>query len=251
MFRKDYRSQGLYTRAILRAGLVKADDALGKGVRHLRCRASQNLQKARDPQSTAGLAGERDLAARRNSWGNVFFDRPRFAEWDFHPTGRLSFEFERVYLFGSAVPRRSFRDAKVQRLENMASDIGVGIAVLAAAKTEQRLKREAGQRRIEEEWRQRELAARVKHIEDRRAAGLGAILVELNELDRLRRLISMLAEEVPAEPTPRLSAFLTRAKEHLAKCEARLSAQAIEGRFAEEHLFGDDDDHDFTPSRWY
>jgi hypothetical protein len=47
---------------------------------------------------------KRDLAARRNSWGNVFLDKPRFAEWDFHPTGRLSFEFERVYLFGSAVP---------------------------------------------------------------------------------------------------------------------------------------------------
>lgn len=192
---------------------------------------------------------KRDLAARRNSWGNVFLDKPRFAEWDFHPTGRLSFEFERVYLFGSAVPRRSFRDAKVQRLENMASDIGVG--VLAAAKTEQRLKREAEQRRIEEEWRRRELAARVKHIEDRRAAGLGAILVELDELDRLRRLISMLAEEVPAEPTPRLSAFLAWAKDHLAKREGRLSAQALEDRFATEHLFGDDDDHDFTSSRWY
>lgn len=194
---------------------------------------------------------KRDLAARRNSWGNVFLDRPRFAEWDFHPTGRLSFEFERVYLFGSAVPRRSFRDAKVQRLENMASEIGVGIAVLAAAKTEQRLKREAEQRRIEEEWRRRELEARVKHIEDRRAAGLGAILVELDELDRLRRLISMLAEEVPAEPTPRLSAFLAWAKDHLAKREGRLSTQALEDRFAAEHLFGDDDDHNFTSSRWY
>jgi len=133
----------------------------------------------------------------------------------------------------------------------MASDIGVGIAVLAAAKTEQRFKREAEQRRIEKEWRRRELAARVKHIEDRRAAGLGAILVELDELDRLRRLIRMLAEEVPAEPTQRLSAFLDWAKDHLAKREGRLSAQALEDRFATEHLFGDDDDHDFMSSRWY
>ena len=109
-------------------------------------------------------------------------------------------------------------------LENLASDIGVGIAVLAAAKTEQRLKREAEQRRIEEEWRRRELAARVKHIDDRRAAGLGAILVELDELDRLRRLISMLAEEVPAEPTRRLSAFLAWAKEHLGARSTTFSA---------------------------
>jgi hypothetical protein len=41
----------------------------------------------------------------------------------------------------------------------------------------------------------------------------------------------MLKAEVSAEPPPRLSAFLAWAKEHLAKREARISAQAIEGRF--------------------
>lgn len=61
----------------------------------------------------------------------------------------------------------------------------------------------------------------------------------------------MLIAEIPAEPTPRLSAFLAWAKDHLAKREARFSAQAFEDRFAAEHLFGNDDDHDFTPSRWY
>lgn len=195
---------------------------------------------------------KRDLAARRNGWDSVFFDRPRFPEWDYHPTGQLSFEFEQVYVLGGGTaPRRSFRDAKIQRLENMASEIGVGLAVLAAAKTEQRLKREAEERRREEERRRRELAERAKHIEDRRIAGLGAILAELDELDRLRRLIAMLTTEVPAEPTPRLSTFLSWARDHLAKREALLSAQAIEDRFAAEHLFGDDDDHAFTPSRWY
>jgi hypothetical protein len=78
---------------------------------------------------------KRDRAARLNSWDNIFFDKPQFPEWDFHPTGQLSFELEQVYVFGrGSSPRRSFRDAKVQRLENMASDIAVGLAVLAAAK---------------------------------------------------------------------------------------------------------------------
>ena len=132
----------------------------------------------------------------------------------------------------------------------MASDIAVGLAVLAAAKTEDRLRREAEQRRIEEERRRRELAARVKHVEDRRTAGLAAVLAELAELDRLRRLIAMLTEEAAAGPSPRLSAFLAWTREHLAKREARLSPQAIEDRFDVERLFGDDDDHGFMPSRW-
>ncbi|MGB3898003.1 MAG: hypothetical protein WA973_05550 [Mesorhizobium sp.] len=194
---------------------------------------------------------KRDRAARRNSWDDVFFDRPRFPEWDYHPTGQLSFEFEQVYVFQGSAPRRSFRDAKVQRLENMASDIAVGLAVLAAAKTEDRLRREAEQQRIEEERRRRELAARIKHVEDRRTAGLAEVLSELDELDRLRRLIAMLTEKIPAEHSPRLSAFLAWTREHLAQREARLSPQAIEDRLAEERLFGDDDDYGFTPSRWY
>lgn len=132
----------------------------------------------------------------------------------------------------------------------MATDIAVGLAVLSAAKTEERLKREAEQRRIEEERRRREVAARSQHTEDRRTAGLDAILSELDELDRLRRLISMLTTEVTAEPTPRLSAFLDWAREHLEKRESRLSAEAIEDRFEAERLFGDDDDHGFIPSRW-
>lgn len=193
---------------------------------------------------------KRDQAVHRNRWDSIVFDRPRFPEWDYHPTGQLSFEFEQVYVYRGAGPRRSFRDAKTQRLENMASDIAVGLAVLAAAKTEERLKREAEQRRADEERRRRELVARAKHIEDRRAAGLGSILAELDELDQLRRLITMLTDEVRAEPTPRLSTFLGWAKDHLTKREARLSAQAIEDRFAAEHLFGDDDDHAFSPPRW-
>jgi hypothetical protein len=60
----------------------------------------------------------------------------------------------------------------------------------------------------------------------------------------------MLTAEIPVGPTPRLSTFLAWAKEHLAMREARLSAQAIEDRFTAERLFGDNDDHAWTPSKW-
>ncbi len=231
------------------AHLKSETEAIGFSISELVKRESHVLTDAERAKQEAWQR-KRDLAARRNAWDAVFVDKPRFPEWDYHPTGQLSFEFEQVYVLGGMAPRRSFRDAKIQRLENMASEIGVGLAVLASAKTEQRLKREAERRRAEEERQRRERAARIKHIEDRRNAGLGAVLTELDELDRLRRLIVMLATEILAEPTPRLSTFLAWAKEHLAKREARLSAQAIEHRFAAEQLFGDTDDHAFVPSGW-
>lgn len=138
-----------------------------------------------------------------------------------------------------------------QRLEGMASVIAVGLAVLAVAKREDRSRREVEQRQREEEQQRREKLARIKHIEDRRTAGLGAILKELEELDRLRHLIAMLTRDVVESPSPRVTALLAWAKEHLAKREARLSGQEIERRLAAEHLFGDDDDHAFRPSGWY
>jgi hypothetical protein len=61
----------------------------------------------------------------------AFLARPRFPEWDYHPASGLSFEFE-LYVLGGSAPRRSFRDARIQRLANMVSEIAVGLAVLAA-----------------------------------------------------------------------------------------------------------------------
>jgi hypothetical protein len=108
----------------------------------------------------------------------------------YHPIGQLSFEFEQVYVFRGSAPRRSFRDAKVQRLENMASDIAVGLAVLAAAKTEERLRREVEQRRIEEERRRRELAVR------RISPLFLKLTVDLLDLDRSSILADSLLEGV-------------------------------------------------------
>src|SRR3546814_4006555 len=101
---------------------------------------------------------------------DVTFSRLRRPEWDYHPTGKLSFELEHRYLLAGS-PRRSFRDAKIQRLETMASDIAVGIAVLAAAKKEDRLRREEQAREREEARRQRALVLRSRHVEERREIG--------------------------------------------------------------------------------
>ena len=196
-------------------------------------------------------AWERKYAVglRRESWA-ALSAKPNFPDWDHRPTGNLSIEFEHIYLFGRVSPRRSFRDGKTQRLENMASDIGVGLAVIAAAKTERRLEREAEQRKMEEARLQRELAARIRHIEERRVSGLSEIMLELDELDRLRRLLRMLSAEGVAGPTPRVSTFLEWANARLAKLESRFSATAIESRFEAARLFGDTDDHAFVSSRW-
>jgi len=185
------------------------------------------------------------------SWDDDFsFSSLRGPEWDYHPTGLLVFELEHSYLLGGS-PRRSFKDAKVQRIENMASDIAVGIAVLAAAKKDDHVKREEQARQREEERRLRELALRRDHIAERRGKAPDEVLEEMASLDRLRRLVANLRSEELSGSTGRVTEFLGLAERRLASREAALSADGLDQRFEKDRLFGDDDDHAFRPPYGY
>lgn len=150
----------------------------------------------------AAWQAKQDRYLKTDPWSAMSFDWPIIPEWDYRPSGRLSIEFERVYVWGGDSPRRSFRDAKVQRLERMASDIAVGMAVLFAAKAAERERRAAEQVRADEARRRRELEARAKHIEERRGAAVGAILSELHDLKRLRVQLALLERQMEEAPTP-------------------------------------------------
>lgn len=174
----------------------------------------------------------------------------RRPEWDYHPSGQLAFELDQFYLLGTS-PRRSFKDAKIQRIENMASDIVVGIAVLAAAKKVDHLKREEQARQRKEERRQRELLLRKQHIAERRDTALNDVLEEMAALDRLRRLVAGLQAERITSVGDRVTIFLTLAELRLADRESALSAGGLEKRFEKQKLFGEDDDHAFRPPSGY
>lgn len=182
---------------------------------------------------------------RRGGWDVLSLpDRPRFPEWDYVPTGQLSLEMQAFYIYGSS-PRRSFRDAKIQRLEKMAGDIVVGVHVLAAALREDRLRREAADRQRREAEERRERALRERHVRERRNAALDHLLQEIGELDRLRRLMTALHSELGDRPSGRVREFMMFAKERVHESEQALRATGLSAWFETERLFGDDDDHDF------
>jgi len=196
-------------------------------------------------------AARKQRARRWNapgSWDDDDFSLSflRGPEWDYHPTGLLAFELEHSYLLGGS-PRRSFRDAKVQRIENIAGDIAVGMAVLAAARKDDHVRRERQARQREEERRLRELAFRRDHIAERRGRALDEVLEEMAALDRLRRMVGNLRGEEMSESAGRVAAFLALAERRLASREAALSADGLEQRFEKNRLFGDNDDHGFRP----
>lgn len=190
---------------------------------------------------------KQEARQHRNSWSSFGFDRPRFPEWDHACTGLLKLEFETVYVMCGRSPRRSFSDAKIQRLEEMSGEIAVGLAILSAAKSEEGRRREAQYKAHEEERRRRQEALKDDYIAERRSGALEEILAELNALRHLRTLLDELKRAQTTQDTVRLREFLRWAHEELSRREAALSASGLEERFLAAHLFGDDDDHGFRP----
>lgn len=174
-----------------------------------------------------------------------------FPEWDHACTDRLKLEFEAVYVQAGRSPRRSFSDAKVQRLEDMSGEIAVGLAVLAAAKSEEDRRREAQHRAYEEERHRRQEALRSKHIVERRSGALDEILAELGNLQRLRVLLDDLAKTQTTPDASRVLEFVRWARGELSRREAALTPIGLEERFVAAHLFGDDDDHHFRAPHLY
>lgn len=200
-----------------------------------------------EPEQAKLAAWEKrhEKVLRRGGWEALMLpDRPRFAEWDYAPTGLLSLEMEAPYLYRGS-PRRSFRDAKIQRLEMMAADIVVGVHVLAAAMKEDLRRREEVERQRREAQERRERALRERHILERRDAALGDLLQQVEELDRLRRLVASLEAELRGGAHGRVGRFITFARARLEEQEQALQTEGLSARFETERLFGDDDDHDF------
>lgn len=194
---------------------------------------------------------ERERKRReRDGWFSSHLFRSRFPEWDYIPSGQLSFELEEIYFSTGTAPRRVFKDGKVQRLEKMADEIAVGIVVYAAARKEKRRQDEEWQRRCAEEQRLREIAQRRAHVEKRRSEELDAVLLDLEKLEHLRALVNSLRAGLTTKAEGRIAEFVRWAGLQLQQAEKQLDAQGLHQRFESKRIFGDDDDHGFYPNRW-
>jgi hypothetical protein len=192
---------------------------------------------------------KRRARARRSLWQRYTEPWPVFPQWDYRPTGQLAIELSEVR--GELRPRSTFRDGKVQRFETMASDVAVAVSVIAAAKTDERLKREAWEQKRKDERDRRDDGLRAEHIQERRMAEFGTILSDLEKLDRMRQLVTALSSQLASSDAARVGNFVKWANGRLAELEAASSAGSLEKKFEEARLFGDDDDHKFVSPPFY
>lgn len=159
----------------------------------------------------------------------------------------MAFELH-LHLRYSSSLRRLFKDAKIQRLENMAPDIAVGIAVLAIAKREDDRKAEEARILAEEQRRLRIEAKRRAFIEERRSKVLSEVFSRLERRNQLRLVVAQVTAELDAGQSARAVEFVRWANQVLERAEQRMSVAGLETLFEAEHAFGDDDDRGFYPS---
>ncbi len=239
-------------------GLCRGDKhaAFTDGTHTIPVRLKEAVKRSKHEPTPEELArAEKERKRRERRWARNEWDfdfslgrHDHWPEWDYAPTGKVSFEFD-IYLRYSSSLRRSFKDAKVQRLEKMANDIAVGLAVLAAAMREDQERAEVERLRAEEESRRRNEAERLAYIEDRRHKVLEVVFERMERRDRLRRLAAQVTDELEHAPSPRATEFVEWLGKVVEQAECDSSVEGLEALFEGEHVFGDDDTG-FHPSRY-
>ena len=202
-------------------------------------------------EEAAEATWRRKLDRRRgNPWDWEHVPRPIVPDWDYICTGQLGIEMEGTYVSGGQEPRKTFRDGKVQKLESLASDVAVALAVLAVAKREARERRAAEDRARQAAQRERERPFREEFIAERRRACLDDLLEDMSRLERLRSLEQSLCRMEAKHEHSRVSTFVPWLRAELSRREAMLSPDGMEARFQAERIFGEDDDHAFQSNAW-
>lgn len=73
-----------------------------------------------------------------------------------------------------------------------------------------------------------------------------SVIGELNELERLKRLVASLGGKPATDQAPCVATFIAWARNTLVEREQRLSSGALEARFTGEKLFGETDGDAFS-----
>lgn len=179
---------------------------------------------------------ERD--SLRGMWS---FNRERvYPEFDFIRSGQLTIQIADEYVRGGL--RRSWRDGKHQKLENLTDEIVAGIATYLSGV---RVRREEIERR-QREWRRREqlraIARAREERETRRHEFLKHFVALSTEADELRSFLARLHERVPANPSDELVRMTEWVEARLQRLEDELTAEGISATLVERKLFPEVDD---------
>lgn len=161
-----------------------------------------------------------------------------YPEWDFIRTGELSLEIDNQYLTGF---RRSWKDGKRQRLEDVVEDVSLGIIAYAAGAKLKREERERWHRNWERQSRVGARAEQRRNRESQRSKILEELVAISSEATKLRAWLAEAEKwQQPAQPNE-FTRFVTWAKARLDYLEHKVEPDGIAELLKSRELFPDTD----------
>lgn len=193
--------------------------------------------------------------ARLRAWERMGRDTqisyPRIPDWDYFADERLHLKLDHPRIDYGANIRGGFNDTRLRRLEAMPEQIGMELAVIAAAREEFLARRAEKQRRADEKQKRREEGYRREYILQRRRDGVAEILKEAGELELMSARLAALKQFLKGAPRgPRVTQLVEWAGQDLARRRLSISAAKLENRLAGKRLFGHDDGRGFKPHQY-
>lgn len=193
--------------------------------------------------------------ARLRTWErrgrNTDISYPRIPDWEYFADERLHLNLDHPRIDYGANIRGSFNDTRLRRLEDMSEQIGLELAVIAAAREEFLARKAEKQRRADEKQERREEGYRREYILQRRRDGVSEILKEAGDLELMATRLVALKRFLKGSPRgPRVSQLVEWAGQDLARRRKSITAEKLESRLAQKHLFGADDGRGFKPHQY-
>lgn len=196
---------------------------------------AEHVRREKHVPTVEELAKE-EKRQKRSSW-EWSYERA-YPEWDHIRTGELSFEIDNQYLTGF---RRSWKDGKRQRLEELIEDISIAIVAYAAGLKLKREERERWHRNWERQSRVRAREEQRQRREDRRSKILDELVAVSNEVIKLRTWVTE-AETWPQPAQPNeFTRLVTWARARLDYLEHAVEPEGIAETLKSRNLFPETD----------
>jgi DNA repair exonuclease SbcCD ATPase subunit len=144
-------------------------------------------------EATEKKKWEERNAKRIRDWGLNYYSRPSIPEFDYFPSGDLSFQFTETGYNGL---RRTFADGKIQRLETMVERICAAAEKIAAARKADRTAREQREREWAEQARLRKEQEKLQGLEKKRIEDLEKSAKAWRHANQLRAYIEEVRSQV-------------------------------------------------------
>lgn len=199
-------------------------------------RLVERIERRKHTPTAEELEKEAQQKKRMGSMGYFFSSQRAYAEYDYTRTGELGIEIANEYITGA---RRSWKDGKTQKVEDLLNEIIVGVVAYLAGLKARREEREEWHRNWERQQERRGIEEKIRQREEERRAFVMKLVDKSEQLAKLQNLLSSLPEA--SENTSEYSQMVGWIRGRIEELRDQLGPAGITEKLQKKDLFPEAD----------